>query len=989
MRFKNSTLLLKHILLYIILLQGGSSAFAQKWSGVNGNEWLQGKYGQKWVRIGVNAKGIHKIAISALPADFQNADKARLQLWHRGNEVSLIKADASEILFYGVPNDGASDELLYRLPSSRKNPYFSTFSDESAYFLTIGSSNGARAVVENTPVDNGIAALTSHIKTELKTYQNEYTHTTLYSLRPTTLNSYFEEGKTGTGSRIPIPTSLNTTHTSNPKPINYTNNYVPEPFTFNVKNLLAGSVPNVKVLLSGRYGSAQAEIFVGKTPSTLRAVTSVFTSEFAPLEVNFPLTSADFVDGTGGTFGFRATVAQNFFSVSYFTVTYNQAIDMQGLNSYEFNFPAVSANSKSRIPITTPAAASLFYDISKVDQPRIIQGSAANLMVTRDDGPLKLLATNETVLVADGKISTVEFKETTPSNFDYLIVTNETLANAGKLFADYRESESPGKRYKPLVKKIKDIYNEFNYGEPSPVAIRRFVDYMISDNNKEKYLLLIGKSVTRPDKVVKELNNEVPTIGFPGSDILLVDGLKGTPEDVPTIPVGRISAITEKHVTDYLDKIKTYESQKDLLWRKNVMHLSGGKDQLEINQFSGYLSAIGSAVTNAPFQGVILKKIKSIPQDVQEQISISTELNGEGAVKGLGMVSYFGHGSTYRTDLNAGYATDAAKGYNNTGKYPVLFYNGCGVGNVFSDLFDESVNLSSSRPMSLDWLLAPAKGAIVVFGNDWDAYASVSNEYLDRLYPLIFSKNDSQRGTIGQILREVAAQTKIAKGYTYNPVQNGRVAAYYDADRANIHQVLLQGDPALRVLLNEGALPVDLISFDAKVNGVDNVEVTWKTASEKNNSHFVVERSYNARNFESIGRVEGKGDSNSEHAYSFIDSNPLDGTSYYRLTQVDLDEIVGGQTKPGISTASSIVSVTRNNTSTLSVSPNPTADFVDIDLKAPVAIKFWNLINASGKVLRRNEVGKRVSLLNLSAGEYLIEITTVNGDKYTKKVIKY
>jgi hypothetical protein len=988
MKSKISTTIFRIFILCIALCLPVASAFCQKWSGVNGNEWLQGKYAQKWVRIGVNAKGIHKISINTLPADFQTADKSKLQLWHRGNEVSLIKADANEILFYGVPNDGASDSLLYRLPSTRKNPYFSTFSDESAYFLTIGTSNGARAVVENTAIDNAIPALDYHVRTELRTYQNEYTHTSIYSPRPTTLNSYFEEGKTATGSRMPISNNLSATHTSNPKSISYTNTYVPEPFTFNIKNLQNGTVPNVKMLLSGRYGNAHPEIYVGKTPATLRLVTTVSTSDFMPLEVTFPLNPDDY-DANGGTFGFKATAAQNYFSVSYFAITYSQKVDMQGLNTYEFNFPAVSANTKSRIVITTPAASSTFYDISKVDQPRIIAGSASALMVTRDDAPLKLLATNETKLVTNEKISLVEFKQPVPASFDYLIVTNQALESAAKTFATYRESESPGKKYKPIVKQIREIYNEFNYGEPSPVAIRRFVDYMISDNNKDKYLLLIGKSVTRPDRATKELNEEVPTVGFPGSDILLVDGLNGTPNDVPAIPVGRISAITPKHVTDYLDKIKTYESQQDLSWRSNVMHLSGGTDQNEINQFSGYLSAIGNNVTKAPFQGVVLKKVKSIPQDVQEQITISTELNGQGSIKGLGMVSYFGHGTTYRTDLNAGYVSDGAKGYNNPGKYPVLFYNGCSVGNVFSGNFAETVNQSSSRPMSLDWLLAPAKGAIVVLGNSWDSYASVSNEFLSRLYPLIFSKTDAQRGTIGQILKEVAVQTKADKGYTYTIAQNGRVASYYDADRANIHQMLLQGDPALRILIKESALPVELTSFDAKANGTDKVDITWRTASEKNNSHFIIERSYNARNFESIGRVEGKGDSNSEYAYSFTDSDPLDGTSYYRLTQVDLDEVIGGQTQPGISTTSSIVSVSRNHTSSLSVSPNPATDFVDIQLKAPVAIKSWNLINANGKVLRRNEVGKRVSLVNLSAGEYLIEIFTVNGDKYTKKVIKY
>lgn len=990
MKSKISTQFFRLALTCFVLFVVNLNAFSQKWSGANGNEWLQGKYNQSWVRIGVTAKGIYKITINSLPSQFQTADKSKLQLWHRGNQVSLIKADDNEILFYGVPNDGSSDALLYRLPSSRNNPYYSLFSNESAYFLTIGTSDGARAVVEKTPIDKGLTELPYHIRTELKTFESEQTHTTVYSLRPTTLNSYYEEGKTATGTRIPVLPNypLTTIHTSNAKPTAYANSYAAEPFSFSIKNLHPSSVPNVKILLSGRYGSAKAEIFVGKTAATVKYLKTVNTYDFEPLEVNFPL-DPDSYDANGGWFGFRASATLNYFSVTYFTITYNQTIDMQGLNSYEFNFPAVNAGSKSRIRVNGVAQSSKFYDISKVDQPRIIEGKTDSLMITRDDAALKLLATNQTVTVANNKITTVTFQETNPADYDYLIVTNETLAGAAVQYADYRKDSSPGKKYKPLVKKIKDIYNEFNYGEPSPIAIRRYVDYMLSDNNKEKYLLLIGKSITRPDIIVKELPEEVPTVGFPGSDLLLVDGLKGTPDDVPAIPVGRISAITPQHVLDYLDKIKTYESQKDLTWRRNVMHISGGKDQDEINQFSGYLSSIGSSVKKPPFQGTILQKIKSIPQDVQEQITIATELNGAGAVKGLGMVSYFGHGSTYRTDLNAGYASDPAKGYNNPGKYPVLFYNGCGVGNVFSNLFAETVNTSSSRPMSLDWLLAPKKGAIVVFGNDWDAFASVSNEYLDQLYPLIFSKSDSQRGTIGKILQEVAAKMKDQKKYTYNANQNGRIAAYYDADRANIHQVLLQGDPALQILINESALPVDLISFDAKTNGADKVEVTWKTASEKNNSHFIIERSYNARNFETIGRVEGKGNSNMESTYRFVDSKPLSGTSYYRLVQVDIDEVVDGDLKSGLSTTSRIVPVTRINTSVLSVSPNPATDFIDIEMSVPVEIKSWNLLSVSGKIIRKNQVGKRVNLINLSSGDYIIEITTVNGDKYTRKIAKF
>jgi hypothetical protein len=982
MRLKRFTSLFGLLLLVFGL--GIPDVFSQKWSGVNGNEWLAGKYGQQWVRIGVSAKGIHKVSISSLPAAFQSADKAKLQLWHRGNQVSIIKADNSEILFYGVPNDGASDELLYRLPTSRKNPYFSTFSNESAYFLTIGTDNGLRAATENTPIDNGVAATEFHNQVELKTFQTEYTHFTFYSSRPATFNSFFEDGKTGTGTRLPSGNPVGSpVYTANPASAAQAGS-VASNFSFAAKNVYGSSIPQVKLLLSGRSGGAQVQIKVGKNASALRQVTTANTFDFAPLEVNFPLDPALDYDANGGTFGFQSGIASSWFSVTYYTVSYDQTINAQGLNTYEFNIPAAGSGSKSRIPVASPPSNPLFYDVSKVDNPRIILGDAANLMVTRDGNALRLLATNATqvVNVADGKISTVAFQEINPLSYNYLVVAADNLATSAQAFANYRQNDSPGTKYSPIVVKIKDIYNEFNYGEPSPVAVRRFVDYMISDGNKSKYLLLVGKSITRPDKIVKELPDEVPTVGFPGSDLLLVDGLQSTPDDVPAIPVGRVSAISDAEMNAYLQKVIDYEGQKDIAWRKNVMHISGGKDVGEIAQFSGYLSTMGNIVASSPFNGAVAQKIKTQAADVIEQVNVSTELNGAG----LGMISYFGHGSTYRTDLNPGYVTDPAKGYNNT-KYPVLFYNGCGVNNIFSNLFGNSVNTSSSRPLSLDWLIAPGKGAIVVFGNTWDAYASTSNEYLDRLYPLIFSKLDKDRGTIGQILQEVAAQTKTIKGYTYNVAQNSRVAAFYHADRANIHQVLLQGDPALRILLNEAPLPVDLVYFNAKPVG-GKVEITWKTASERNNSHFIIERSYNARNFEEVGRVEGKGDSNSEVSYSYVDSKPFAGTSYYRLKQVDFNSMVNGSVKKGEETLSRIVSVEFDKTAALSVSPNPSTEYFEIKLDVPTKISKWKLVDINGRLVMDNGTGSRVNLTNVSPGEYLIEVVTVNGDKYTKKVIK-
>lgn len=83
-------------------------------------------------------------------------------------------------------------------------------------------------------------------------------------------------------------------------------------------------------------------------------------------------------------------------------------------------------------------------------------------------------------------------------------------------------------------------------------------------------------------------------------------------------------------------------------------------------------------------------------------------------------------------------------------------------------------------------------------------------------------------------------------------------------------------------------LPIELLSFNVKPEK-ENVTLEWKTASEKNNDFFTIERSSDGVNFEAVGKVKGSGTTNSVSEYRFIDTNPLAGLSYYRLTQTDFD----------------------------------------------------------------------------------------------------
>lgn len=83
-------------------------------------------------------------------------------------------------------------------------------------------------------------------------------------------------------------------------------------------------------------------------------------------------------------------------------------------------------------------------------------------------------------------------------------------------------------------------------------------------------------------------------------------------------------------------------------------------------------------------------------------------------------------------------------------------------------------------------------------------------------------------------------------------------------------------------------LPVELIDFTAQKESL-SVALQWQTASEKNNDHFLLQRSVEGRAFETVGKIPGAGNSQNLKDYHFIDQEPGDGLNYYRLKQVDFD----------------------------------------------------------------------------------------------------
>jgi Secretion system C-terminal sorting domain len=92
-------------------------------------------------------------------------------------------------------------------------------------------------------------------------------------------------------------------------------------------------------------------------------------------------------------------------------------------------------------------------------------------------------------------------------------------------------------------------------------------------------------------------------------------------------------------------------------------------------------------------------------------------------------------------------------------------------------------------------------------------------------------------------------------------------------------------------------LPVELSSFTAIASN-SSAALSWKTATEKNNYGFEIERklvgshsstSAQSDSWSKLGFVAGNGTSNTEHIYSYTDNTALSGTYMYRLKQIDND----------------------------------------------------------------------------------------------------
>lgn len=741
------------------------------------NEWIN--YQQTYFKIPVVQNGIYRITTDELrKAGFPVATTGptSVQLFFRGQEQAIFISgeadkkwdDADFLEFYGQGNDGTQDSLLYIPNNAQPHKIYNLYSDSTAYFLTLrldGQAGKRMAFYQESNGTNLLPEayhredlLVSNIKSSNYEGMSEGLMYPLGSASGAQM-AYYDFGEGWTGPEI----SKNEMVTK-------------ELMLENV--VRSGFKPQLEVHLMGRdHRRHQIEVMAGNSSSLQR------TLETAKFEYQYPYLSKaelEFSDiAQNGKLwvstvsrGADATQSDDVYAVTYYRLNYPQQFNFQGKTQKYFN-TLKNTVGKSYVEIPNVSSDARLFDLSNKNE-------IVRIGTTIENGTLKAIVRNTTTernlfltrtpLSVLG-IQKIGFRNIDATKHNYLVITHPKLYNASKNYAAYRRSTKGGS-YDTLVVTMDLLVNQFNYGEFSPLAIRRFVQFM-ADKGNPKFLFIIGRTQqpdftrTAPDRYIRDM---VPTYGWPGSDHLFSAGLKGFDQLVPAVPSGRLWTDSPQTVLDYLEKVKEHEATKmDVLWRKNVLHLSGGISVLEQKLFKGYMDEFKNKAKRK-YLGANVTTISKKTDEGVEYVGLANELND-----GAGLVTLFGHSSLSVTDIDIGFVTNDILGYRNKGRYPLVYANGCVLGNF----------TFGTTTYPIDWVGAKDRGSVLFLAHTNLAYSFSLKNYADSFYDVFLGDSTNLSRPFGEVHQRI--------------IQKFLTTDDSPINRADAQELSLQGDPAIIV----------------------------------------------------------------------------------------------------------------------------------------------------------------------------------------------
>ncbi len=780
----------KNLLSFLLLAFLMSSASAQI------PVWYD--YSLIYYKIPTAQDGIYRVSAATLQAsgmNIANTDPRMIRVFHRGKEVAIHvegendgRVDPEDFIdFYGIRNDAELDKRLYTRFSTIPNPYYNTYSDTTAFFLTVTpGAPGKRMSQRSAPATN-LPQINEFQTEQLQVFSDQYSLGVEHALG-FRLSSY-DQGQGWMGTQI-------------------TKSAARDVVFSNLGTLLNSGAAKLEIGLVGRSAHPHlATISVGPATGTQRPLTQASFTGYEYPQLTLDLQMSDF--DSNGTLVVKvlpqgAESVDNM-SIAYAKIIFSRPVQTGDFAGLQMNFPAGSQRvvlNQTQQDYVAMEVSDL-YTTQKVPVSKTATSSSFTASVP--DGASKIWIQPDQSVIQVGAMQKVKFRNYLGQAANYILVGHSELekasskyANPLKKYAEHRASAMGG-GFDTLTVKMDELYDQYSYGEKSPLALFEFLKayYPV---HKPTHILLAARSMavysqTRVNnvnvfyrKAPQEFSFQdlVPVGGYPFSDNIYTLNLNPEKPNNPAIAIGRIPAKTSEQLAGYLDKA----IEKDQVgiaepWQKEIVHLSGGVSEFELERYFGFMNGF-KAIAEGPFLGGNVTTYRKRSNSVVEVIDITGDLN-----EGRTMLSFFGHGAPTVIDIEIGFASDPSLGYANKGKYPVMLFNGCDYGSAFSTVYTQGE----------DWVITPEKGAISVLANSAIGVDVFLKRYSDLFYKWAFADSTTIYRTIGEVKMKTEGQ--FVDLYGTSPL-----------NYSHMEQMIMLGDPGVRIF------PANKADYAVKVEEV-------------------------------------------------------------------------------------------------------------------------------------------------------------------------
>jgi len=305
----------------------------------------------------------------------------------------------------------------------------------------------------------------------------------------------------------------------------------------------------------------------------------------------------------------------------------------------------------------------------------------------------------------------------------YLVITERTLATAAQSLADYRVSQGLSAR----VVFLDEIYDEFNDGIKSPMAIKAFLSYAFGNwVGTPEFVVLAGDGTYdykdhkgSGDCIVPALMVGAPQ-GVFASDMKYADV---NDDGVPEMAVGRLPAMTDDELQSIVSKIIAYELVPAEDWQKKVLLAADNSDK------GGDFNLTSDDLAGVVTEGYTTEKMYLAGQGpASARAQITNAVN-----RGVLFFNYFGHGGVDRMAQEGLLVTGDAGTLVNSNRLPIVTAMSCVIGQFSIPGYD---------CLGEALLLAQNKGAIAVWapsGMSYDLCASIMGR---EFYNAVFSQGE-------------------------------------------------------------------------------------------------------------------------------------------------------------------------------------------------------------------------------------------------------